>query len=236
MLVIEKEEEDNLLVYLFSRNNKKENVWAGNLSNFLPIFLRIKRSVVIAGREVLFRKDNKALFMVLERMKLFDFYVTNAGHMIGLSQVVAFIDKGWKALANGFTAPGNEIEVHHMDGDPLNNKPSNLRYLSKQDHGIVSNCTNTDCFGNVVDCGSTPFNDQGKAVKSGKHYLANVIKETLAAVSKKRSGVTIKLSSLKILLALPKRLHKEVIRKYWPAWMTAQIMKCIDIVNPVYVL
>lgn len=178
------------------------------------------------GRLVLFRKDNRLIFNILDSLGCFQFYIGNKNkEIIGVSQVMAFLHYGWKALLNGFTA--ENLEVHHIDGDVLNNEASNIIYLSKQDHLIVSHSTNTESYGRIDKENATPFNRNGKAISNPLHYLANVIKMTLEAVAKKRGGLRIKVSLPTILLDLPKSIHSVVIRSYFPSWFTPTILNSI---------
>ena len=184
-----------------------------------------------SGRFVLYREHNKTLFNVLAKLGLFDFYATNKGHMINRSQIIAFLFcGGYEAYQHGHTACKDYIEVHHIDGIVDNDTESNLVYLSKQDHAFVSGCTYTPMFGRMPSTSSTPFNKRGEAIKNPIHFLANIIQKTLAAVSKARSGVKIKLSISKIVLGMPRKLWSATkLYNHMPSWMQAEY---IDILNP----
>lgn len=178
------------------------------------------------------RQDNPHFFnFVLDPIEIFDFYSTNRGDMIGVSQVVAYIEcGGWEAFCfYNFTAPNDEIEVHHINGNTADNRPCNLVYLSRQDHQYVSNCTYTPFYGKVTWSGSTPFNRRGKPIKDPAHYLANIIKATLSCISIKHTGKKSDLAFSKILKALPKRLWQFAVNYYQaPRWLTSQLLHSLD--------
>lgn len=171
------------------------------------------------GRYVLFARENQEIFYMLTALGAFKFYKTNKGRIIGVSQVVAFLCcGGYKAYKNGFEAPKHEIEVHHINGDITDNSEENLVYVGKQDHLILSSATNTPFKGDVTLKKPTPFNKQGQQVKNPKHYLANLLQETLKAVATKRSGFGLKLSIPLLVRNLPKNLHTTIVRSYYPEW------------------
>jgi hypothetical protein len=139
----------------------------------------------VDGYLVCYKKDKLELFNFLLENGFFDFHLTNSGWVVGVHQVVAFCSYGYKALANGFTAKYGEIEVHHINANPLSNDPSNLVYLSTADHQIVSMASNTVFFDKPSSSRTaTPFNGQGKKVWGHNRFLANVIAATVAFVAK----------------------------------------------------
>jgi hypothetical protein len=161
------------------------------------------------GRIFLLKKENKWIFKQLQKLGCFNFFCNNKGHILGLSQIISFLDYGWKALANGFTAPSDEIEVHHINSDVTDNSPENLVFLSVQDHQFVSNVTFTPFYGKVKYEASTPFNRQGLPTSNRYHFLINIIQETVAAVSTFRSSKTVNVPYYKVLLSLPSSLWKK---------------------------
>lgn len=205
---------------------KTINMW----QRLLPLMMRPKKGS--NGRLVLFRQDNKLLFNSLRKLGCFSFYCDNKGDIIGVSQVIAFLHHGYKAHANGFTAPRGQVEVHHINGDITDNRPENLIYLSKQDHLMISSCTNTVAVGKLKHSDPTPFNRQGRPVENPKHYLANVLADTLEAVSKFRGGIAIKIWVPTVIRSLPKNLYSNLVKHYFPSWMTKRILDLTHTDNP----
>lgn len=192
---------------------------------------------VKSGRSIIYKADNLELWSYLLQSGVFDFYSTNSSnYMIGKSQLVAFCYcGGWQAFCNGFRAPKYQIQVHHINGHTLDNRPCNLVYLSCQDHLIVSQMSFTPFYGKNRSYYPTPFNRRGKPIKDPKHYLANVILTTLCCVSMYRSGKKLDLQLSKILIGLPKQLWKTTIQ--WlnsPKWMTQQLILQLNPQNLCY--
>lgn len=137
------------------------------------------------GYLVCYKKNKEALFKFLSENGFFDFHCTNSGWVVGVHQVVAFCTYGYKALANGFTAKYGEIEVHHINNNPLSNEPDNLVYLSCADHQIVSMASKTPFYEKPSDKRiATPFNKRGKQVFGHNRFLANIISLTISFISK----------------------------------------------------
>lgn len=88
-----------------------------------------------------FRKAlNEALFSKLEDDGFFDFHISNDRRsVVGYHQVVAFYCCGGKEmLGKGYTCKSGSHEVHHEDGDTLNNESGNLSYTPVQLHYILT--------------------------------------------------------------------------------------------------
>lgn len=79
-------------------------------------------------RRIIFlqQKENLKLASALRATGFFQFQSTNNGFMVGMSQLIHYIYKGYKAFLNGFTNQHGYMEVHHLDGSPNNNHPNNL--------------------------------------------------------------------------------------------------------------
>lgn len=178
-------------------------------------------------RYKLFKSQNQLVFKLLQKLGFFTFYPRNRGFVINRSQVIAFLNFGYKALLNGFTTEDAQVEVHHLNGNVWDDRPENLEYLSKADHCIVSNCTNTPLVGRPLTSPvGTPFNKQGKLIKDSKHHLANIIQATLKATSSVRGGF-VNVSVVQIFNDLPKRLYTKHIQSLMPRWMSATILKAL---------
>lgn len=89
---------------------------------------------------VLYRNEsNQHIFDQLRLDGFFDLHLTNKGEMVSIHQIVAFYKCGGiHAMRRGYMALQGEIEVHHLDGNGLNNCSSNLRYVSKEMHSFIN--------------------------------------------------------------------------------------------------
>lgn len=200
-----------------------------NISFLRHILPRLMKTFQGAnGRVSLSRNNNRLIFKYLDKVGCFKFYSTNRGQIIGLSQIVAFLHYGWKAYKNGFTAPKDIIEVHHINGCVWDNTPENLVYLSKEDHQVISDLSYTPFHGKVNHVGHTPFNRQGKVNSNKTHFLVNVIQETITRVSDRRSGIPLTVSFTDVLLNLPKTLWRKAnALRVMPTWMTASFQSVL---------
>lgn len=179
-------------------------------------------------RLTLSKSNNRWLFKQLTLLGCFQFYSTNSGNLIGVSQVIAFLTYGWKAYRNGFNAPKELIEVHHKDGNVTNNNPLNLVYLSREDHQVVSDLSYTPFYGKLKTVGYTPFNRQGKPNNNPTHFLINIIQETILAVSSRRSSIKLNISYTEVLLNLPQTLWKHTRNlRVLPSWMSSTIQSIL---------
>lgn len=79
------------------------------------------------------------IFEVLKDCGFFAFHVTNMGQIVSLHQIVAFFHcGGLHALRRGKTCEKGKHEVHHIDGNTMNNHSSNLVYLSVEAHNFIT--------------------------------------------------------------------------------------------------
>ena len=135
----------------------------------------------------------------LNNINCFDFYSTNSGkNIIGLSQILYYLNTGYKAYLNKYTVNANEHEIHHINGNVRDNHSTNLILLSSYDHHLVTSfqrasikqLVNFDMasfksnwFSKYEDAIPTPFNNQGKSIRNHKHFLCNVIAKTIIETS-----------------------------------------------------
>jgi hypothetical protein len=137
------------------------------------------------GRHVicLREKKNQLLKAALKECGCFSFFDTNSGEkIIGLSQVIYFLTKGWKALENGYVVRKDEDEIHHIDGDPLNNHSDNLVCLSIEDHHIVTAAQSGNCLERTIVWdreGPTRFNNRGETIANPIAFLRMVVAKTV---------------------------------------------------------
>lgn len=101
------------------------------ISNVLSI-LKSRKYVSVynstSKRRIIFlhQKENLQLASALRATGFFSFQITNNGFMVGMSQLIHYIYKGYKAFLNGFVNQHGFMEIHHLDGSTNNNHPSNL--------------------------------------------------------------------------------------------------------------
>jgi hypothetical protein len=177
----------------------------------------------VDGYLVCYKKNKEALFSFLNTNGFFDFHCTNSGWVVGVHQVVAFCSYGYKALANGFTAKYGEIEVHHINNNPLSNEPDNLVYLSCADHQVVSMASKTPFYEKPSNKRiATPFNKRGKKVFGHNRFLANIISLTISFIAKlnDKKTWTIFLEAISFvtdfnIVKMAKQELKKVFNKYW---------------------
>lgn len=124
---------------------------------------------------------------LLEEVGLFSFYPSNFGKLLNVSQVVYYLEHGWKALEQGYTAGREaEVEIHHLNGDVTDDSPRNLVALSSGDHYYVSACQNgtfnlQDFFWQNHQASDNPthFNNQGRPIKNHAKFLQRIIAATI---------------------------------------------------------
>ena len=177
----------------------------------------------VDGYLVCYKKNKEKLFNFLTEKGFFDFHCTNSGWVVGVHQVVAFCTYGYKALANGFTAKYGEVEVHHLNSNPMSNEPDNLVYLSCNDHQIVSMASKTPFYDKPSNSRiTTPFNRRGRKVVGHNSFLANIISVTIGFVSKLTDKKVWKLFLNVVgfvtdfdIVKLGKQELKKFFNKYW---------------------
>jgi hypothetical protein len=144
----------------------------------------------VAGRHVICLRDkaNRRIKAALAECGCFSFFETNSGErIIGLSQVIYFLTKGWRALENGYVVRKDEDEIHHIDGDTLNNHPDNLVCLSIEDHHIVTAAQGGHCLEQVIiwdRLGPTRFNNRGEAIANPVAFLRMIVAKTVFSTFK----------------------------------------------------
>lgn len=155
--------------------------------------------------KVLFNSfKNKPLFDLLYKVGFFDFHKSNKGSIISLHQIVAYVNKGYKAYQNGFLCLKGETEIHHIDSNPLNNKNSNLIYVSTQEHLLITQASNINSSQIHIVKKADPcaFNNKGLPVVNPFKRLAYIVSLTIR-VSFKRLGIKIKIPYSSILAQIP---------------------------------
>jgi hypothetical protein len=73
------------------------------------------------------------LYDFLEHIGFIGFHETNSGDTIYQHQLIKYlIGNGHYLYSNGYYARKGEVEIHHLDNDPTNNRVENLKYVSHQ--------------------------------------------------------------------------------------------------------
>ncbi len=187
----------------------------------------VNKTKLKSKRLVLLCQSNKTLFSLLKKIGFWNFYSGNSGKIVGYSQVVAFLFCGGvEAYQNGIGS--DNLEVHHINGDVTDDSPDNLVYLSREDHEYVSHVSYTYFHGRLKEQGSTPFNKRGRPITNPIHFLVNIIQETVAAVSQRRSGNRIELTFTEVLMALPQTIRNAPLVKQLPKWMRRYILLALN--------
>jgi len=77
---------------------------------------------------------NSGLKEFLEKAGYWEFSPNRSRRLVGYHCIVAFFFCR-KRTPNGV---GDQVEVHHISGNTMDNRPQNLVYLSPRDHSIVT--------------------------------------------------------------------------------------------------
>lgn len=86
-----------------------------------------------------FCNDNFELYEMLATDGFFKFHTTNHLQLVSEHQITAYYYCGGiYAYRNGFTCEQHKHEIHHIDGNGLNNQPSNLVYLTTSMHQEIT--------------------------------------------------------------------------------------------------
>lgn len=168
--------------------------FAGRVESFYKWFLANEKEWgELGGRYSTYTSSenkNKDLFKRLETLGIWDFQVGNTKHqIIKRSQIISFCTEGYRWLMAGLTMEGHEID--HLDGNPKNDSPENLKILSKADHGL---CTQMQLgfftsyqyveFDYSKDKQPTLANRKGERIKDTGNFLTHYIAQKLEAMEK----------------------------------------------------
>lgn len=143
-------------------------------------------------------KQNQELKTQLQQAGFFDFHSSNNGQLVGEHQIVAFFHAGGlHALRRGLKCIQGEHEVHHLDGNGLNNNPGNLQYLPVCIHQEITISQRRACrylkvWGvqsikrfSLKLKGVFIWNRQGRLVMGLKDFIASVLERTLIRTAEK---------------------------------------------------
>lgn len=142
-------------------------------------------------------KENKDLKTWLSLTGFFEFNIKNNGYIVYYHQIVAFFDCGGiHALKRGLTCDSSIIEIHHLNGNTLDNQPDNLVYIPRLIHTEITTVQRRLCkylktfrqqfkgCGFLQKCDSiTIWNKQGRLILNIKHFLMYVLIRTIKSSS-----------------------------------------------------
>lgn len=131
-------------------------------------------------------KANAILLQHLSNDGYWEWAPTRSRKFVSLHQIVAFYCLPHPEVG------GSLVEVHHINGNTLDNRPSNLMYVSPDDHTIITKyqrrasglrlkCFTKLCKGNHL---YTPFNRQGRAIKNWAQFMLATIARTIMATTR----------------------------------------------------
>jgi hypothetical protein len=84
-------------------------------------------------------KNNIELKALLIKAGFFDFYTRNKGNIVYEHQIVAYFGCGGiHAFRRGITCDSNSVEIHHINGRTIDNRPENLIYLPIVLHAFIT--------------------------------------------------------------------------------------------------
>lgn len=126
-------------------------------------------------------KNNQSLFDWLSEIGYFAF-VGKITQIVGYHQIVAFLFTKHKEHL-----PQN-TEVHHIDGNTMNNCPSNLMYLSEADHRLVTKHQRKATRIKLkklaqLSHSKTTVNRRGKLIHNWIQFILSVIAVTCVATA-----------------------------------------------------
>lgn len=129
-------------------------------------------------------KCNKNLLLMLQEDGYWRFAPNRSASLVGYHQIIAF----YICAKDKPRGSGDHVEVHHMDGNTMNNLPSNLVYLSPNDHALCTKFQrrasklSLKLFASIGKKNNrlfTLFNRQGKPIRNWARFILSVICATV---------------------------------------------------------
>jgi len=127
-------------------------------------------------------KENQLLFHTLNSQGYFNFYPHNNQFIVSHHCIIAWwFCGGILAYLNGFTAPSNSINVHHINSNTFDNSASNLVYVTTDSHSqITRHQRSANKFLKVFKKGILHhtiniWNRKGNLIHNYGKWLANLI-------------------------------------------------------------
>jgi hypothetical protein len=108
------------------------------LQNFTPRYQKTSAAQRYKAYD-LDRYENTQLLKDLKAIGFFEYHTTNFGHIVYYHQIVAYIFcGGFYAMLEGDVCEEGHIEVHHINSNTADNRPSNLVYILTVIHREVT--------------------------------------------------------------------------------------------------
>jgi hypothetical protein len=124
---------------------------------------------------------NAALALMLLEDGYWDYAPHRSSRLVGAHQIIAFYCTAHPAHG------GDAVEVHHINGNTTDNRPSNLMYLSPGDHALVTKYQrhmgrlSLKVFSKVgKGMLHTAFNRRGRPIKNWVRFIMTVIALTVS--------------------------------------------------------
>jgi len=132
------------------------------------------------------RPANTCIKELLEEFGYWLFAPNRSKNLVSEHQVIAFLFVSPNKPMDG---SAGEHVTHHLSGNTLDNRPSNLVYLTEEDHALVTRHQRKVCtftiksfykVGGVLMGLRTSINKQGNKVKNWAKFIMGVIALTVA--------------------------------------------------------
>lgn len=165
----------------------------------------IKTSKTKNGYLFLTRSQNKDLFLVLDQLNVWDFFISKEKDVtLYLHQLVLFLKEGYRYFVRGYGIEIGLCETHHKNHNTKDNSEDNLVYCSPALNKVCSQATSKGNYFGFVD------------VPMAESMLdaANLVQETVEKTFKSWGLIAPAISITKWLMNLPAKLKEEVI-KHW---------------------
>lgn len=158
-------------------------------------------------------KKNLALKKALTELGFFTLNSTNHGYLVGVHQVVLFLERGIFFLrfesnsARTKNIKKGYIDCHHLDSNRLNNSAYNLRYVTPQQNLLCAHLVGAKYEGEVVTGNIEHSFEFGGGAKETAELLRLTAKRTLFALGFEEVKIP---EVVSFLLDLPGKLGRQI--------------------------